>query len=44
MEVLSPCPTNWGMPPLAAKERVASTIQEYYPVGEFVKRREKRHD
>lgn len=44
VEVLSPCPTNWGMTPLAAKERVASTIQEYYPVGEFVKRGEKRHD
>ena len=44
VEVLSPCPTNWGMTPLAAKERVATTIQEYYPVGEFVKRGEKRHD
>jgi 2-oxoglutarate ferredoxin oxidoreductase subunit beta len=35
VEVLSPCPTNWGMTPLKAIERVNTELVEYYPSGEL---------
>lgn len=38
VEVLSPCPTNWGMTPLQSHDRVDNEIMTYYPLGEFKKR------
>ncbi len=35
VEVLSTCPTNWGMPPHDATGWVASNMQPYYPLGVF---------
>ncbi|PLX84774.1 MAG: 2-oxoglutarate oxidoreductase [Desulfuromonas sp.] len=35
IEVLSACPTNWGMNPLAANERVAEEMIPYFPLGVF---------
>lgn len=36
VEMLSTCPTNWGMDPLEALERVKNEVMEYYPLGVFV--------
>jgi Thiamine pyrophosphate enzyme, C-terminal TPP binding domain. len=36
VEVLSTCPTNWGMDPIEALERVKNEMVEYYPLGVFV--------
>ena len=36
VEVLSPCPTNWNMEPVASMDYIRSTMKEYYPTGEFV--------
>ena len=33
MEVLSTCPTNWGMTPLKAKEWLETNMAAYYPLG-----------
>lgn len=38
VEVLCPCPTNWGMSPKKAKEWLQSEVQPYYQLGELVKR------
>ncbi|MCM1578418.1 MAG: thiamine pyrophosphate-dependent enzyme [Ruminococcus sp.] len=35
IEVLSTCPTNWGMSPLEAVERVRSEMIPYYPLGVY---------
>ena len=35
VEVLSPCPVNWGLSPLDAMERIEKEIIPYYPIGEF---------
>ncbi|SNB45564.1 thiamine pyrophosphate-dependent enzyme [Geobacter sp. DSM 9736] len=35
IEALSACPTNWGMSPLAANERVGSEMSGYFPLGTF---------
>lgn len=35
VEVLSPCPTNWGMEPLAALKHIDNTVAAIYPLGEF---------
>jgi len=35
VEVLSACPTNWGMNPLAANARVAEEMIPYFPLGVF---------
>jgi 2-oxoglutarate ferredoxin oxidoreductase subunit beta len=35
VEVLSTCPTNWGISPQDACEWVASDMQPYYPLGVF---------
>lgn len=35
VEVLSTCPTNWGMSPLAANERLAQEMIPYFPLGVF---------
>lgn len=36
LEVLSPCPTNWGMTPKASLEFIREKQKIYYPVGEFI--------
>lgn len=38
VEILSPCPTNWHMTPIAALEHIEKNILSYYTVGEFCKR------
>lgn len=35
VEVLSACPTNWGMDPIKANERVAQEMIPYFPLGVF---------
>ena len=35
VEILSPCPTNWGMTPLNACKHINQVIQAVYPLGEF---------
>lgn len=35
VEVLSTCPTNWGMKPVAANARVAEEMIPYFPLGVF---------
>jgi len=35
VEVLSACPTNWGMTPLKANARVESEMIPYFPLGVF---------
>ena len=35
VEVLSACPTNWGMDALKANERVGSEMIPYFPLGVF---------
>ncbi len=36
VEILSTCPTNWGMDPVRAMEFVAKEMTATYPLGEFV--------
>lgn len=38
VEVLSPCPTNWGLDAIGAIKRIEEEIIPYYPLGEFKKR------
>ena len=33
IEVLSTCPTNWGMSPVVSGQWVKSTMSQYYPLG-----------
>ena len=35
VEVLSTCPTNWGMPPAQSTRWLADTMLPYYPLGVF---------
>lgn len=35
VEVLSTCPTNWGMPPVEATEWLEKNMVPYYPLGVF---------
>lgn len=35
IEVLSTCPTNWGMSPKEALERLRSDMMSYYPLGVY---------
>lgn len=35
VEVLSTCPTNWGMKPLEAMEWLEKNMLPYYPLGEY---------
>lgn len=37
IEVLSPCPTNWGMRPVAAIEHMRNTVLKAFVPGEYVK-------
>lgn len=38
VEALSACPTNWGMNPLQANERVGKEMIPYFPLGTFKER------
>ncbi|CAH2213802.1 thiamine pyrophosphate-dependent enzyme [Tepidibacter aestuarii] len=38
VEVISPCPTNWGLTPIDSLERIKSEVLDIYPTGEYVKR------
>ena len=40
VEVLSTCPTNWGMDPLKAHQHLMEEVVPYYQLGEFKKRGE----
>lgn len=35
IEALAACPTNWGMQPLAANQRVADEMIPYFPLGVY---------
>ena len=35
IEVLSTCPTNWGMTPTQAIERLKNDMMTYYPLGVY---------
>lgn len=35
VEVLSSCPTNWGLPPVQALKWIEEKMIPYYPLGEF---------
>ena len=35
VEVLAACPTNWGMNPLVANQRVGDEMVPYFPLGVF---------
>ncbi len=35
VEVLSSCPTNWGLPPVQALEWLRENMIPYYPLGKF---------
>ncbi|GAV22228.1 thiamine pyrophosphate-dependent enzyme [Carboxydothermus pertinax] len=37
VEILSTCPTNWGMSPVIALNYVKDVMTRYYPLGEFKK-------
>ncbi len=41
VEVLSPCPTNWGLDVMQSMKRIEEEIIPYYPLGEFKKREER---
>ena len=41
VEVLSTCPTNWGMTPKQALEWIESDMLPYYPIGVYKDRSEK---
>lgn len=41
VEVLSPCPTNWGLDAVGAMKRIEEEIIPYYPLGEFKTREER---
>ncbi|GAB4256209.1 MAG: thiamine pyrophosphate-dependent enzyme [Deferrisomatales bacterium] len=38
VEVLSTCPTNWGMGPVEANQRIAEEMIPYFPLGVFKER------
>lgn len=40
IEILSPCPTNWGMSPLKALERIKTEVMPVYELGEILDRTE----
>lgn len=40
VEVLSPCPTNWGMNAVKAMQRIEDELIPCYPLGEFKTRKE----
>ncbi len=40
VEILSTCPTNWGMNPLEALKWLEQEMIPYYPLGDFVSKKE----
>ena len=36
VEVISPCPTNWGLTPLQSWERINNEVLGFYPPGEYI--------
>ncbi len=36
VELLSACPTNWGMEPVEAVKRIGTEMTEYFPLGVFL--------
>ena len=38
VEILSTCPTNWGMSPLDAAKRVRDVVSKEFPLGEYAER------
>jgi 2-oxoglutarate ferredoxin oxidoreductase subunit beta len=40
VEILSTCPTNWGMKPLDAQKRVLGEMSEYFPLGVYKERKQ----
>lgn len=42
VEIVSPCPTNWNMTPVQSMDRIKDIVLEVYPVGEYIKRGDKR--
>lgn len=41
VELLSPCPTNWGLEPVEALKHIDDEVLKVYPVGEFINREER---
>jgi 2-oxoglutarate ferredoxin oxidoreductase subunit beta len=39
VELLSSCPTNWGLNPIRANERVEKELIPYFPLGIFKERK-----
>ncbi len=35
VEILSPCPTNWGMTPMDSCRHINNVVEKVYPLGEF---------
>ena len=35
MELLSTCPTNWGLTPPEAMKRLRDEVMAYYPLGVY---------
>ncbi|MEL7649971.1 MAG: thiamine pyrophosphate-dependent enzyme [Sedimentibacter sp.] len=35
VEILTTCPTNWGMTPVESKKRLVNELLPYYPLGEL---------
>jgi 2-oxoglutarate ferredoxin oxidoreductase subunit beta len=40
VEILSICPTNWGMNPIQSIERLKSEVMPYYPLGVYADKTE----
>ncbi|MCI2061586.1 MAG: thiamine pyrophosphate-dependent enzyme [Eubacteriaceae bacterium] len=38
VEVLAPCPTNWGLSPHDSLERIRNEVMEVFPIGEYIER------
>lgn len=38
VEVMTTCPTNWGLEPVSATKRLTEVVIPYYKLGEFKKR------
>jgi 2-oxoglutarate ferredoxin oxidoreductase subunit beta len=41
VEILSACPTNWGMTPLQSVEHIHTKVVEHFPLGEYKTREAK---
>jgi len=41
VEIMSACPTNWGMTPLQAVDHIQNTVLDHFPLGEYKTREAK---